>query len=283
MRPQNLGPSPCRSRESGRHFVGYSFCASLLFVLSIAPSASAGSLSVTEGAKYNGVYGLEVTVGSSCVADEDAVLSAQTVNGVATFEGCNSITAGSGGFTVSGTGDATFSAGNWIALESGFSVESAGTFTAAIDAALTPFAWVQDDSPASETSYNAQFYINLDLFTLGGGDELDHFVAYGGGGVEELVLVITSGKSLMLEVRTDAGTYTSTSSVATASGWNKVDISWTAGSGATVSLTVNDGTPAQVVANTATRRVASVRWGAVGGSVASSSGTIHQDDFTSWR
>jgi hypothetical protein len=254
----------------------------MLVTAAIAPSASAGSLAVTVGAKYNGVYGLEVTVGSSCVAATDLVLETDIVTGAESFEGCNSITAGNS-FVVAGTGDATFTAGSCIALESGFSVQSGGAFTAAIDAALTPFAWVQDDSPASETSYNAQFYVDLDLFTLGGGDELDHFVAYGGGGVEELVLVITSGKALVLEVRTDAGTYTSTSPVATLSGWNKVDISWTAASGATVSLTVNDGTPAQVVANTATRRIGAVRWGAVGGSVATSSGTIHQDDFTSWR
>jgi hypothetical protein len=240
-------------------------------------------LSVTGTAAYNGVYGLEVTVGSSCVADTDTVVPAQTVTGVETFEGCNSITAGSGGFIVGGTGDATFTAGSWITLVDGFSVETGGTFTAEIDAALTPFAWVQDDSPASETSYNARFYVNLDSFTLGGGDELDHFVAYGGGGVEELVLVITTGKALVLEVRTDAGTYTSTSSLATAPGWNKIDIGWSAALGATVSLTVNDGTPAQVVANTATRLIRSVRWGAVGGSVATSSGTISQDDFTSWR
>jgi hypothetical protein len=283
MRLQNLGPSPRRSRRGRRRFVEFGFSVSLPVVLAIAPSASAGSLAVTEAAKYNGVYGLEVTVGSSCVADEDAVLPAQTVSGLATFEGCNSITAGAGGFTVTGTGGATFTAGNWIALESGFSVLSGGVFTAEIDAALTPFAWVQDDSPVSETSYNAQFWVNLDLFSLGGGDELDHFVAYGGGSAPELVLVITTGKALVLEVRTDAGTYTSTSSVATSAGWNKVDISWTAASGATVSLTVNDGAPAQVVANTSTRRINSVRWGAVGGVVTTSSGTILQDDFTSWR
>jgi hypothetical protein len=281
MRPLQLEPSPCR-RTIGRRFVGHGFAASILIALAIAPSASGGSLAVTEGAKYNGVYGLEVTVGSSCVAATDLVLETDTVTGVEAFEGCNSITAGNS-FVVAGTGDATFTAGSWIALADGFSIESGGTFTAAIDAALTPFAWVQDDSPASETSYNAQFYVNLDSFTLGGGDELDHFVAYGGGSVEEIVLVITTGTSLVLEVRDDSGSYSSTSPVATLSGWNKIDISWTAASGATVSLTVNDGAPAQVVVNTATRRIGSVRWGAVGGTVAGSSGTILQDDFTSWR
>lgn len=277
-----LGPSPCRSRTVGRRRVGFGSCASLLLMVAIASSAAAGSLSVTEGAKYNGVYGLEVTVGSSCVEDSDRVLPAQTVSSVQTFEGCNSVTAGNGGFIVSGSADVRFTAGSWIALESGFGVQSGGAFTAAIDAALTPFAWVQDDSPASETSYNAQFYINLDSLTLGGGDELDHFVAYSGGAVAEMVLIITSGKSLVLEVRTDAGTYTSTSSLPTVGGWNKIEISWTAASGATITFEVND-SPAQVVANTATRRIDVVRWGAVGGTVTTSSGTIYQDDFTSWR
>ena len=281
MRMQYLGPSRCRAQTQGRCSVEFGTCAWLLVALAIAPTVSAGSLAVTTGAKYNGVYGLEVTVGSSCIAAADLVLESDTVTGVETFEGCNSITAGNS-FVVAGTGDATFTAGSWIALVNGFSVQTGGTFTAEIDAALTPFAWVQDDSPASETSYNAQFYINLDSLTLGGGDELDHFVAYSGGAVAEIVLIITSGKSLVLEVRTDSGSYTSTSSLPTVGGWNKIEISWTAASGATITLEVND-SPAQVVSNTATRRIDSVRWGAIGGTVAGSSGTILQDDFTSWR
>ena len=257
----------------------------MLVLLGCASFASAGTLEVTTAAKYNGVYGLEVTVGSSCISDADAVLPPQTVTGIDTFEGCNSITAGSGGFIVAGTGDVTFTAGNWIALESGFSVQSGGSFTAAIDAALTPFAWVQDDSPASETSYNATFWINLDLLTMGGGDELVHFVAYGGGTTEQLRVIITDAKSLVLEVRTDSGSYASTSPIPTvAGGFNGVTVNWQASASASPSLTV--GAVTETISppiSTSARRINSVRWGAVRGSVAGSSGTIYQDDFTSWR
>lgn len=241
----------------------------------------AGTLAVTETAAYNGVYGLEVAVGSSCTAASDPVFENDTVTGNEPFLGCNSITAGNN-FVVASSGDATFTAGRRITLQNGFSVQSGGKLTAQIDPSMTAFAWVEDDSPNSENTYNARFYVNLDLLTLGGGDHLVHFVAYGASGTEQLRLVITAAKELVLEVREDAGTYTSTSSVATASGWNKIDIGWEAALGATVSLNVNDGTPAEVTVDTSTRRIESIRWGAVDGTVPGTSGTILQDDFSSW-
>lgn len=261
------------------------WAASLAILLScMLATAWAGSLAVTDTAAYNGVYGLEVTVGSNCTADSDPVFENDTVTGDEPFEGCNSITAGNNFVVVNG-GNATFTAGSRITLQNGFSVQSGGTLTVQIDPSMTPFAWVEDDSPNSENTYNARFYVNLDLLTLGSGDELVHFVAYGGSTVEELRLVITSGKSLVLEVRDDTGGYASPPppAVPTNLGWNKIDISWVAAPGATVSLTVNDGTPAQVTADTSTRRIDSIQWGAVGGTVAGSSGTIIQDDFSSWR
>jgi hypothetical protein len=253
-----------------------------IYLSCVGATTWAGNLAVTDTAAFNGAYGLEVTVGSSCTAASDEVLYNDTVTGIEPFEGCNSITAGND-FVVASGGDATFTAGSWIALQNGFSVESGGTFTANIDPSMTAFAWVQDNSPNAEKTYNVQFYVNLDLFTLNGGDQLVHFVAYGGSTTEQLRLVITSGTSLVLEVRDDTGTYSSTSPVATASGWNKIDIGWAAAPGATASLTVNDGTPAQVTAATGTRRIDSVRWGAVNGTVVGSSGTIMQDEFGSWH
>jgi hypothetical protein len=254
----------------------------LVVVMWLGTPAGAGSLAVTDSAAYNGVYGLEVTVGSSCTSAADPVFDSETVSGAESFEGCNTLTAHTN-FVVKGSGDATLTAGKKITLGNGFSVESGGTFTAVIDASLTPFAFVQDDSPSSETSYNAEFYVNLDLLTVGGGADLEHFVAYGAGGASQLRLLVESGPSLHLEVRNDAGTFQPTSGVTASAGWNKINIAWSAASGATPSLTVNDGTPVQVTANTGTRRIDYVRWGAVGGSVSGTSGEIAQDDFSSWR
>jgi len=97
-------------------------------------------------------------------------------------------------------------------------------------------------------------------------------------------VVIISGPELVLEVRDDAGGLTPTTAVGLTSGWNKIVLSWEAAPSATVSLTVNDGLPVELTGlDTDARRIDTVRWGVVGGSLTGSSGTILQDDFSSWR
>jgi len=92
-------------------------------------------------------------VGPLCGSSTREITAVTDVNLVLSYDmsGCPAlaphlalITAGNR-FVVAETGDATFTGGSWIALADGFSIESGGTFTAAFDAALTPFAWVQDD------------------------------------------------------------------------------------------------------------------------------------------
>ena len=251
-------------------------------VLQCLPAA-AGTLTVTPTAGHTGSYGLEVTVGSACSSADDLVLESQTVTGVSVFEGCSSITAGSG-FTVAAGGDATLTAGEIVKFGNGFSVDAGASFSAGIQRSLSRMAYVRDDSPEAEVSYDAEFYIDLDTFTLGSGDELEHFVAYSGNGARRVRLVVRAGPVLVLEVLDDAGTLHTTSGIALAAGWNKVSVSWRASAGANIALTVNDGTPEQVSGvDTTTGGIDSVRWGAVAGKLASSSGSIAQDDFVSWR
>jgi hypothetical protein len=243
----------------------------------------AGGLAITADAAYTGSYGLEVTVESSCAAADPVVLTDQTVSTPWGVESCNSITAGSN-FVVGEGGDVVFAAGEGIVLTNGFSVQPGGGLTAAIDASLTYSAFVQDDSPASEVSFNAQFFLNLDSVILGGADELEHLVAYDLGGTPQLRLVIQSGPELVLEVRDDAGGFNPTAAIGLSSGWNEVVLNWEATASATASLTVNDGPPVDLTGlDTDARRIDFVRWGVVGGSLFDSSGTVLQDDYSSWR
>jgi hypothetical protein len=239
--------------------------------------------SVEASAVYLGSYGLEVTVGSSCGSPDEVVLSPQTVTGALEVEACVSITAG-GGFTVAEGGSAIFTAGSAIGLENGFSIQAGGTFGSILEAALSPFSYVQDDSPASETRFLAQFFVDLDGLVLGAGDELHHLVASADGGDPQLRLVVRGGPELVLEVRDDVGTFHATSGVALSAGWNRVDLAWEASPSATVSLSVNNGTPAVLTGlDTDARRIDSVRWGVVGGDIGGSSGALHLDGFSSWR
>ena len=253
--------------------------AAVIACLLVALSASAGNLAVTTAAAYEGTYGLEVTVGSSCTSDADLVLD--DFGTVSTDqEGCDTITAGGSttGTTVSGT--VTFTAGTSMTFTNGFSVASGSDFTAAIDATLTPFAWVQDDSPSNETTYSAEFWVNADALTMGG--SFKHFVAYSGSPAQ-LWVIINNSKQAVLEVRDDAGVYHASTPISLGSGYQQIGVSWEAASSATASITV--GTTTQNVSgiDTDARRIAFVRWGAVGGSIGSTAGTIEQDMFTSWR
>lgn len=258
-----------------RHQLEYVIAAAGLAVLLAVP-ASAGTLAVTGTAANNGSYGLEVTV-STCSGAQDLNLSGSITSDETA---CDTISTGD---PTSVSGTVTFTAGTSIAFGNGFSVATGSDFTAAIDATLTPFAWVQDDSPANETTYSAEFYVNPDGLTFGGGEVVKHFVAYSGG-TEVLRVLMNSSGQLQLEVRRDNGTYAASGVVPLGSGWNEVDITWEAAASANATLAVNGGGPVTISGiDNDTTRIASVRWGAVGGTVSSTSGTMYLDDFTSWR
>ncbi len=269
-----------RSRRAGR---GRVVAILAVAALCLVPPVGASSLDVTPAAAFSGDYGLALGVGSTCSADTDAYYELQTVTETGQlFEGCVTLTAGND-FVIAGSGAATFAAGSRIVLQNGFAVQAGGSFTAVIDSSLAPFAYVQDNSPTAESTYNVQFYVDLDSLDLGEADQIAHLVAYDGAGRPQIKLLIESGPALVLTVRDSAGTFHSTSAVPTAAGFNQVTIAWTAAVSSTASLTVNGGEPALVTTDTSTGRIESVRWGAVGGSFPSSSGQIAQDEFTSWR
>lgn len=71
--------------------------------------------------------------GDSCSLDAVVNLDPHDVGTTATFEACEELHAGTGGFRVLGSGDVTFRAGSRIGLEDGFEVQSGGKFRAVIE------------------------------------------------------------------------------------------------------------------------------------------------------
>jgi hypothetical protein len=250
----------------------------------MAATASAGNLAVTGAAAHTGSYGLEVGV-TDCVGAQDLSL----LGSISSDEtACETIST-TGTTTVSGV--VTFTAGTSIVLDNGFSVANGSTFTAALDFSLTPFAWVQDDSPANETTYTAEFFLNPDSLTVTGSGELEHFTAYYGG-TKQFQVVINSSGQVVLEVRDDAGVVHESTPVNLTTGWNKVVVSWEAAASATTRIQVKDSTGTTVLGeatilgiDTDAGRITSVRWGAVGGIVdyTAATGSIRLDDFASYR
>jgi len=60
-----------------------------------------------------------------------------TVEWTETFAGCPSVTIGPN-WTVTGPGDVTVLASEWVAIQSGFTVGSGTAFTAGVDPSLAP-------------------------------------------------------------------------------------------------------------------------------------------------
>lgn len=251
----------------------------------LAPAAGASGLAVTAAAARTGDFGLEVSLATTCsVLDEDTV-SDRTVTGTESFEACERLTAGPA-FVVAPGGDATLVAGRTVALASGFRVESGGSLTVGVSPSLLRVAYVQDDTPGSEVTYEAKLHVNLDGFALAATGEVGHFAAYAAGGTETLELFLRQdgGLGVVLRVLQDDGTPAETPAVPLASGWNAVAFGWEAAPGASAFLSVNDGPPVTLGGlDTDTRRIDFVRWGVLGGMLGEASGTILQDDFTSRR
>jgi hypothetical protein len=260
------------------------FCVLLAFLL-LAVQADAADLRVTTDAAHTGAYGLEVTPSTSCTGMDIEILNGLTVTGTEFFQGCDSVIADSD-FVVTGTGDATITAGRKIVFGSGFRVESGATFTAQIDASLLPVAYVQDNSPNAETAYNLEFHVNFDGIDLDGGDELEHFTAHSADGIEQIKLIVRQNASLemVLAVLEDDGALTETVPQVLQPGWNKIVMNWTASTDATASLVVNQGAPLTLSGlNTDSRRIDFVRWGVVRGAFVRNPGFVWQDGFVSRR
>ena len=251
----------------------------------LAIQTGAASLSVTTAAAHTGSYGLEVTPSTSCTGLDTEILDGLTVTGTEFFEGCDSVIADSN-FFVTNAGDATITAGRRIVFGNGFRVEAGGSLTARIDASLLPMAYVQDNSPNAETTYNLEFHVNFDGLDLDGGDEVEHFTAHAANTVEQIRLLVrqSAGLEMVLAVLEDDGTVMEAAPVSLQAGWNKVSMNWTAATNGTASITANDTAPATLSGlSTSFRRIDFVRWGIVGGVFVRNPGFILQDGFVSRR
>lgn len=262
----------------------------VLVGIAIAGGAWASDLQVKTGAVAKaGDFGLEVAVGKTCSADDDAVIPDQTVSGTVTFEGCLSLTAAN--VDVLSSGDVTFQAGDRIALENGFSVASGANFTATLDQGLTGRAYVQDNSPSGEKLYRVRFYVDPSSLDPGSGDGFEHFTAYSGAGTWEFDLQLEdSGANIALVVtaRDGGGTATATADSAVPTTYFAIEFEWKASdagmSNGYLDVWIDDAAVSGLSSlDNETRQIDMVRWGVVDGVTTASTGTMNLDEFVSQR
>ena len=273
-------PSGGRSGASRRHSA---LATVACLLLTFSPWAvHAATLGVHAGAARTGAFGMEITPDATCSGPASQTLASQTVHGTASFSACQTLVTGSS-FVVSSTGDATLTAGETVVLADGFRVDSGGSLAVGIEPSLISRGYVQDDTPSAESTYNAEFYLNLDDLSLVAGEQFQNFVAYSFSG-KQLELLVEPGPQVRLRVRRADGGFSETSAVSLAAGWNQVVIEWSAAANASAALTVNDGTPRTLSSlDTSGGRIDFVRWGLVAGAFSSAPGSFAQDDFSSWR
>lgn len=178
-------------------------------------------------------------------------------------------------------------------------------------------AYVQDNSPAAEATYRVRFYVNLagkastapgttgatypsNALTMSSGNAFDLFAAY--DGADPVPPATAGNKAFRIEagyngtdytitgyIRNDAGSETATSTVVIKRGFRSIEAEWaksTASGNNTGKLNLwIDGTAATGVSavDVDTSSVNYVRWGAVDGLEAATSGTFKIDDFVSQR
>jgi hypothetical protein len=260
----------------------------------------AGELDVIAGAAYpdptttgcGGIgCGLRVTPGTTCTAlDDELFITTPTVSGDRVA--CDRIIAGTTPGGVATSGDTTFTAGDEIVLRENFTV--AHSFAAIISSPLTQWAYVQDNSPAAEKSYNASFYLKLNNLTFGNTtDRLHHFVGYSNDGTPWFRVVLRKNeadKRLVLEAREDGGSWVSTTDtndeLMLPAGYNQVEIRWSAGSG-DFQASINGGAFNDGLSglDNDMAQIDYIKWGAVGThtSIDAITGTLDIDEFSSWR
>jgi hypothetical protein len=257
--------------------------------LAIAGGAWASDLTVKTGATAKaGTYGLEVAVGKTCTADDDAVIPDQTVGGTVTFEGCLSLTAAN--VDILSSGDVTFQAGDKITLENGFSVASGANFTATLDQGLTGRAYVQDNSPSGEKLYRVRFYVDPSSLNPGSGDGFEHLTAYSGGGTWEFDLLLEdsgANVALVIEARNGVGFSSATAESSLPSTYFAIEFEWKASdvgmSNGHLDVWIDDVAASGLSGlDNETRQIDFVRWGVVD-NVTNATGTMNLDEFVSQR
>ncbi len=239
-------------------------------------------LAVTPSAAHTGGWGLAVEVGSECTDPPTLTLLSQVVTGTEEFSACESITAGDG-FEVATGGAATLTAGRSIVLGNGFSVAPGGRLVAAFDQTMSRTAFVQHAVLVDATDLDVSFWIDLDDLAIPATDQLELLVASSRDHGWRLRLLVRAGPQIVLEVRDDAGSIYSTAGVPVGSGWSSVTVTWEAAASGGASLAIDGGAAVELTGlDTEDSRVHLVGWGAVGGLLEDTSGTVHLDDIMAW-
>lgn len=155
----------------------------------------------------------------------------------------------------------------------------------------TNACYVQDDLPMAESRYRCRFYFRLNHLNLSEGEGFILFAAYDQSDRIQLSIEIgrDSGQTkLHGRLRQNDGTYLETNPATDpviAEGWQALELDWQALSGTgTLALTLNGNAISGIVNATNDQgQIDTVRWGAVEGNGASSSGFFDLDYFESRR
>lgn len=143
---------------------------------------------------------------------------------------------------------------------------------------VTGTGYVQDNSPAAETSFISRFYF-FPEFTSSGSTDI--FVAYSNEAATTAAITIRyDGTNIILDATAIGGT---TASVAASSGWNVIEFAW--GSGTTGNLWVNANAttdPASATFTSGTGSIEAVRLGSPNG-FGGFAGKATFDDYVSQR
>jgi hypothetical protein len=254
-----------------------------LWMACMPGAASAASLGVNGNAAFAGSFGLEVTP-SGCTDDADLLLEPlpgaipdTTISGA--YSACRTI-------AVDGvTADAatTLTAGLSIGMNE-FSVLDGVVFDAVV-VNNGQLAYVRDDSPAAEQTYNAEFALNLNNIALGVGDRLDIFSGRASGGTEQFRVSLTTD-GLMVAARTGSTLLAAAPVAVPASGWFTVTLAYGVGAGTGLAtISIDDGLPGGLSGlSNPTATIDLVRLGLVGGALGEASyGSYYLDAFDSWR
>lgn len=173
----------------------------------VASAATASTVATSTDANRFEDYGARFTIASTCSAAN--VVDITDPSGPVTA--CDVLTADG---TVSTPTSLT--AGTLVVLQNGFNVDAGTTLSVGTDSSLFPDAYLQDDTPAGETTYAARFYMNPESLALDADtDRFYHFIAYDGNGdpvfrVGVTYDVGTTENRLFYEVIEDDGTVLTT-------------------------------------------------------------------------
>lgn len=265
--------------------------AALLLALAGAPAVLvAAEARVTTPSAHVGSWGLEVTIGRDCSGPDQLDLGAGSSPVAGLHEACLEITAAAVEIAAAG---AVLRAGRTIALGNDFTVAAGADLNLELAPAMADdFASILDPSPIDESVYHASFALDASALALGAGDEIEHFTAFSVAGEPVFRLTLRpaagGGAELHLAARQDGGGWIASApgqEIPLPSGWTQVELSWAAGDGGgelLVSIGGGAATGLTGLDNDAFT-VDSVRWGAISGSVAASSGLLRLDAFDSWR